>query len=631
MGPRFVRLSTATLVALVVSGASGGGQVPTARQQQPPPQQPQQPPVFRAGVKLVRVDLSVTGKGDLPVADLQAGDFDVTEDGVPQKVDQLQFVQLDGKRPPGDESSLDIRSQEQAEAEAAREDVRVFAIFFDDYHVDKEPQIMIPLRRALTEFVGHLWPSDLVVLMDPLTTLSALKFTRSKADLIDDIRQLKGRQGEMFPVKSVIEEAQLQSGDVDRIRAQVSFSALTALVVKLGGLREGRKSVIFVSQGPRLYFPSRGISLQEDLNEVTNAANQGNTAIYTVDPRGLGLDNRAGDRNTLLQLAAETGGRATYNTNNFAPGMATALADASAYYVLGYVSTRAEDDGKFHKISVKIKRSGMKVLGRQGYWAPSSKDLAAAAAAASKVVEPNLAATLKTLSESVSSKRLVETWVGASRSAEGRTQITVTWDPTDVVQAAAIAGLEAEVLSEPGGKPIQPAQDLPAMMAGKSIRTKAVFVLEPRAALLGFRVRSLDGTIVDHWTQPLTVPDFAAPALALSTAEFYRARSFTEFRALQAAKDPVPSALRQFNHSERVLVAVECYGLKGAEAPVVEVQLLTTEGRELTALPSPPLENGRTRFELPVGSLGAGAYVLRVRGRTGTNTTEQLIAFRVGS
>ncbi len=575
--------------------------------------------------------MSVTGKSDLPVADLKAEDFEVTEDGVPQKVDQLQFVRLTGQRPPGDETSLDIRSQDQAEAEAARDDVRVFTIFFDDYHVDKEPQIMIPVRQGLSEFVKKLWPTDLVCLMDPLTPLSALKFTRSKSDLLDDIRQLQGRQGEIFPIKSVIEEAQLRSGEVDRIRAQVTLSALQALVVKLGGLKEGRKTVIFVSQGPRTFFPSRGISLQQDLREVTDAANQGNVGIYTIDPRGLGLDNRAGDRNTLLQLAADTGGRAVYNTNNFEPGLERSLVDTSAYYVLGYTPTRAEDDGKFHKISVKIKRPGMRVLNRLGYWAPSAKDLAAVAEAATKVVEPHLAATLKDLSESEASKRLVEAWVGASRNADGKTRITVAWEPNDAVQAAAVAGLEVQVLSEPGGKPIQPAQDMPAMLAGKGFRAKAVFVLDPRPVVLEFKLRSLDGSTIDHWTQPLTVPDLSAPALALSTAEFYRARSFPEFKALENAKDPVPSTIRAFSHSDRVLVAVECYASNAAEAPIVEFQLLTTEGRELTALPSPPLQDGRTRFELPVGSLGPGDYVLRVRGRLGSSTTEQLVAFRVVS
>ena len=256
-------LTVITAVAVLRAGQAvqtplpSGQQAPPATQQAPPAgqQQPaQQQPVFRAGVKLVRVDVTVTGKGDLPVADLTPADFEVAEDGAPQKVEQLQFVRLDGQRPAGDETSLEIRSQDQAEAEAARDDVRVFAIFFDDYHVDKAPQITIPMRQGLSLFVNRLWPTDLVAIMDPLTTLSALRFTRSKSELQAAVNKFEGRQGEIFPIKSVMEEAQLMRGDIRRVRAQVTFSALAALTMKLGGMREGRKSIIFVSQGPPTYL-----------------------------------------------------------------------------------------------------------------------------------------------------------------------------------------------------------------------------------------------------------------------------------------------------------------------------------------------------------------------------------------
>ena len=93
--------------------------------------------------------------------------------------------------------------------EAAREDVRLFAIFLDDYHIDKRPDITLPLRDALTKFVNQLGPNDLVALMEPLTTLYDLKYTRSKDDLLSRIRTFEGRRGEAFPVKSAIEEAQL--------------------------------------------------------------------------------------------------------------------------------------------------------------------------------------------------------------------------------------------------------------------------------------------------------------------------------------------------------------------------------------------------------------------------------------
>ena len=52
-------------------------------------QQPAQP-IFRAGTDLVRVDVTVTQRGDEAVTDLTMADFEITEDGVPQTVETLK-------------------------------------------------------------------------------------------------------------------------------------------------------------------------------------------------------------------------------------------------------------------------------------------------------------------------------------------------------------------------------------------------------------------------------------------------------------------------------------------------------------------------------------------------------------
>ena len=74
-----------------------------AQEQKPVPESPPQQPIFRAGTDLVRVDVTVTANGDKPVADLTLEDFEVTDDGVPQTVETLKFIQVDGTR----QSNLD--------------------------------------------------------------------------------------------------------------------------------------------------------------------------------------------------------------------------------------------------------------------------------------------------------------------------------------------------------------------------------------------------------------------------------------------------------------------------------------------------------------------------------------------
>ena len=67
------------------------------------------------------------------------------------------------------------------------------------------------------------------------------------------------------------------------------------------------------------------------------------------------------------------------------------MADASAYYLVGYTPTRRTNDGKFHEIKVRVKRRGVRVTARRGYWSASEKELTAAAEAAATPV--NMALT----------------------------------------------------------------------------------------------------------------------------------------------------------------------------------------------------------------------------------------------
>ena len=242
--PPVFRLAVALVVLALATPGAQQREADTESQQ----------PTFRAGVNVVRVDVSVTGRNDEAIETLDASSFRVTEDGVPQKVETAQFIRLTGE-PDGSGRDLTVRDREHGLAEAEKDDVRLFALFLDDYHIDSHPEVAQRLKRALESFVDALRPTDLVVVMDPLTTLEGLTFTRDKWLLRERIRTFKGRRGELVPVRSVLEEAQLSQRNVWELRAGVTLSALEALVTHLGGLREGRKSVIFVSQGPPVGRP----------------------------------------------------------------------------------------------------------------------------------------------------------------------------------------------------------------------------------------------------------------------------------------------------------------------------------------------------------------------------------------
>jgi hypothetical protein len=192
-----------------------------------------------------------------------------------------------------------------------------------------------------------------------------------------------------------------------------------------------------------------------------------------------------------------------------------------------------------------------------------------------------------------------------------------------------ITKLEVEVAPAKGGAPVEPARTLTAGAGDKSEHPVEVFTLNPGEYELRYIARTADNSVADRWSQALTVPDFASAPVSLATPKFYWSRSLAEFRAIRAARDPVPSVVRQYGRTDRVLVDVECYTGGNGETPTIAAHVMTKDGRELTALPVPDLVNGRARFELPVGSLGQGTYLLRVRAKLGSAATEVLTAFRV--
>jgi VWFA-related protein len=613
------RVAVVLIAVWVLGGASATTQQPTPPPAPPPEQQPT--PIFRVGTDIVRVDVSASGRNRSPVADLQASDFEIEEDGVPQTVQTAQFIRISGQRTSDLDEPLEIRSREHAKLEAARDDVRLFAIFLDDYHIDKSPTITLPLRDALVQFVEQFQPNDLVVVMDPLTTLDGLKYTRSQSDLVARMRAFIGRRNELFPVKSLVEEAQLTQRNWLELRGAVTLSALTALATHLGGLREGRKSILFVSQGPPLGPP--GSPNDQRLKEALQAANRGNVTINVLDPRPLGAVGFGG-HSTLQRIAGETGGRAILNTNDPSEELTRVIEDASAYYLVGYSPSRQTNDGKFHKINVRVKRRGVDVTARRGYWAASERELTAAAEAAATPPNPQLASALAAMAESTAVPAL-DLWTGMSRGAGVTTRLTVTWEASARGNGDKPARLELQPVDGDGKPTLEP--QVIAAVPGEIPLIGAYEVLPGR-----FRVRFTSltqrGDVIDRWVQNLTIPSLADDQLALATPRFLRARTMPEFRALEANPNPAPVASNRFRPNERVLMDVECYGPE-SEPPAVTVDLLNAKGDPLRALDIPPLVNGRTRIVVPVASLAPSIYVLRVRASAGERTVEQMAAFRV--
>jgi len=698
----------AVALTLAMSGRAEQPTQPPAGQQQqqqqqppppagqPPPDQPQQPPTFRTGINFVRVDVIVSdNKTGAQIADLKETDFDVTEDGKPQKIEAFRFIKLDGgvseaiKEPP-----REIKTDADEEMEAAREDVRLFAIFLDDYPVRRGTSLAV--RNQLTQFVeNNIGPSDMIGLMYPLEPTSAVRMTRNHSAVVRGLAQFTGRKYEYEP-KNQFEEnyAHYPTETVERIRNQVSLSAIRSLIVHMGSLKEGRKALILVSEGysnlpppqmrnadatmpglgnPDAFNPLAGdnnpnedraqwmasLDMESDLREIYDHANRNNVAIYTVDPRGLpgfefdineGVGLRTDSKylsstqDTLRTLAEQTDGRAIVNRNDIAAGMKQITRDSSAYYLIGYNSSQAPADGKFHEIKVRVKRAGLQVRSRKGYWALNAEQTARALAPPKASVPKPVEVALASAVARPSKAAVVRTWLGTSRGENGKTKVTFVWEPIvrspgDRTAAGEEPARVSLIAVAPDGSPVYRGKiesaPAPATNGGATASQatkgpgRVSFDATPGKIQLRISVEGATAGVLDTEIREVDVPDLTRAQTVFGTPELFRARTLPEFQKLKADANAIPMAIREFSRTDRLIVRIPAYGPAGTAA-TLSVHLLNRAGSAMSELtPAPAPSSGEQQVELPLAGLAAGEYVLEIKAADGD--AKELVGFRVTS
>jgi VWFA-related protein len=188
------------------------------------------------------------------------------------------------------------------------------------------------------------------------------------------------------------------------IYAQTSLGAIRYIISGMGKL-PGRKALMLFSDGFSIgndSDKSRTSTLFGYLQDVADAANRSSVVVYTFDTKGLRSMSIAASDNTyeiidghrqqkelirtkdfkdsqdgLVYFAAQTGGKALLNSDNFTGGLQRALDEQAGYYLLGYVPDGDSFDPnkrKFNKFEVKVKRPGLKVSYRSGFFSNGTND-----------------------------------------------------------------------------------------------------------------------------------------------------------------------------------------------------------------------------------------------------------------
>ena len=406
----------------------------TLAAQQPPPQAPTDtpPPTFRVEVNYVEVDAVVTDSQGNAVTDLTLEDFEVHEDGRPQKVTTFSTVNLPIERP---ERPLfaDAPIEPDVQINTATEG-RIYTIVLDDLHVrfTNTPRV----RRALREFIEQRFgTNDLAaVVYTSGRTTAGQEFTNNARLLLEAIDRFSGRnlRSEALEINDALNNrlpsefsstptgsgarnpgnlSGLPTDPLEFERAQnarTTLSALRQLAEFMEGIRGRRKTILFVSEGISYDVldvfsnTSAGI-VQQQASDAVAAATRGNVAIYAIDPRGLTAFEETIEvggtpiditpsqfsvtgalQNSLMvsqqglrMLADETGGFAAVNRNDLSEAFARIVRENSAYYVLGYYPSNDRRDGRFRRLEVRVKRPGVQVRARRGYVAPRGRAPAA--------------------------------------------------------------------------------------------------------------------------------------------------------------------------------------------------------------------------------------------------------------
>ncbi|HEX6162804.1 MAG TPA: VWA domain-containing protein, partial [Vicinamibacterales bacterium] len=408
---RRLLLCTAAALSLAAPGVRAQGQ----------PQQPQQPPItFRAEVNYVEVDARVLDREGKFVTGLKPEDFQIFEDGKPQKVTAFSLVNipLDRVERPLFASrpiEPDVRNNMQAA------DGRIYVIMLDDLHTSplRTPRVKLAARQFIERYVGandlaavvhtsgradygQEFTSSQARLLRAVDGFMGRKLTSSTLNRIDDVNRRAGTPGAVSASDPAVDIDDKERG----FHARNALTAIKNVAEYLGNIRGRRKAVVLFGEGVDYditqMFSSQITEAQSVLDATRDAiaaATRANVAIYGVDPRGLGAefqdnasiqsfpdDTSLGlgmssifnevrlSQDSLRVLGDETGGFAVVNRNDFRDAFQRIVDDNSSYYVMGYYSTNDRRDGRFRKIEVRLPdRPGLTVRARKGYVAPRGR------------------------------------------------------------------------------------------------------------------------------------------------------------------------------------------------------------------------------------------------------------------
>lgn len=260
----------------------------------------------------VLLNVYVTDKNGRPVAELPRNLFSVLENGTEQRISFF---------------------------EAAKTPFAV-AILLDSSGSMEERIVLA--RAAAIHFLDSLRESDVAAVFSFDSRVRRLRAFEGGRDLPEAFYDLRSRG------------------------MTVLYDAIIEAAATLGEREEKRRAIIVLSDGA-------DTASRSTLDKALRAASEKDITIYAVDMSsavGAGVSTLASQR-VLRELSEKTGG--TYIRSSGGEGMRDAfqrIADElGIQYTLAYEPTDLRMDGKWRKIEVRVRRPGLHIRTRKGYFA----------------------------------------------------------------------------------------------------------------------------------------------------------------------------------------------------------------------------------------------------------------------
>ncbi|HKO18615.1 MAG TPA: VWA domain-containing protein, partial [Acidobacteriaceae bacterium] len=298
----------------------------------------------------------------------------------------------------------DIINNQFAAAPNELKDRRLIVMFFDLSSMQPE-DITRAVDSAKDYINNKMAPADMVAAVSLVSGLTMDQdFTNDKQALIRALSKYDGSDSNGYAAGNEGTDTEGTSDDSSSFVADDSeFNALNTdrqlyairTVCKAMEKVEQKKSMLYFSGG----LTRQGIENQASIRSATNECVKSDTAIYSVDTRGLQALNTVGDasqgsrrgtgaysgasmqrqlssnfgsQETLGTLASDTGGKLFVDSNDFSPAFQQVQHDSEAYYIIGFHSSNSARDGGYRHLTINLlNHPDAKLEYRPGYYAPA--------------------------------------------------------------------------------------------------------------------------------------------------------------------------------------------------------------------------------------------------------------------